>query len=80
MNYWFKRKRYGWGWTPSTWQGWLVCAVHLLIVVGAAVLLNPAVVGGLPFFAIVGLSTAGLIGVCYWKGEPPKWTWGDDDK
>jgi hypothetical protein len=21
---WFRAKRYGWGWTPTSWQGWLV--------------------------------------------------------
>ncbi len=26
---WFKRKRYGWGWTPATWQGWLIIAFYV---------------------------------------------------
>jgi len=26
--YWFVRKRYGWGWTPSGWQGWLVLGLY----------------------------------------------------
>ena len=21
---WFRAKRFGWGWTPITWEGWLV--------------------------------------------------------
>ncbi|MCX6717702.1 MAG: hypothetical protein NTU76_03445 [Candidatus Taylorbacteria bacterium] len=21
---WFKRKTYGWGWVPSSWEGWFV--------------------------------------------------------
>lgn len=23
-NYWFRKKKYGWGWVPNSWQGWLV--------------------------------------------------------
>lgn len=29
-KFWFKRKRYGYGWAPSTWQGWLVIAVYVV--------------------------------------------------
>jgi len=36
-RYWFTAKRYGWGWGfPIAWQGWLVFAAFvLLLVVGA---------------------------------------------
>jgi hypothetical protein len=27
---WFRRKTYGWGWTPNTWQGWLVTILYSL--------------------------------------------------
>ena len=30
-NLWFRRKKYGWGWTPSTWQGWTVVGFILLV-------------------------------------------------
>ena len=33
---WFKAKRYGWGWTPSAWQGWMVLLVYLVSVLGIA--------------------------------------------
>ena len=32
-GYWFKRKLYGWGWTPATWQGWLVLAVFVVLMI-----------------------------------------------
>jgi len=28
-QYWFKRRAYGWGWVPATWQGWLTLLVFL---------------------------------------------------
>lgn len=27
-NYWFRRKKYGWGWVPASWQGYLVLGVY----------------------------------------------------
>lgn len=32
-KYWFKRKRYGYGLTPSTWQGWLTIFGFLLFII-----------------------------------------------
>jgi hypothetical protein len=41
-RYWFPAKRYGWGWgLPCTWQGWLVLAAYLGLMVGAARLCPP---------------------------------------
>ncbi len=31
---WFRPKRSGLGWTPITWQGWLVTILSCLVVVG----------------------------------------------
>src|SRR5262245_12007807 len=28
-QYWFKRRTYGWGWVPATWQGWLTLLIFL---------------------------------------------------
>jgi hypothetical protein len=35
-KYWFPAKRYGYGWSvPTTWQGWLVLAVYVVLTVAA---------------------------------------------
>lgn len=77
--YWFHAKRFGWGWgLPARWEGWVVMAVWLVAVVAGAVLIAPwRMALYVPFmFLMAGL----LIGVCYWKGEPPRWRWdGTDD-
>ncbi len=77
---WFKAKKYGWGWTPTTWQGWVVIAVYLVFLVemfrsidmqshsGSDTLITFA-----PRFLIV---TFFLYLVCYLKGEKPRWSWG----
>lgn len=78
-GYWFKRKAFGWGWTPVTWQGWLVILVYIAIILALVFSLSNSSTGEevaliflLPFIIL----TALLICICYKKGEKPKWTWG----
>jgi len=33
-KYWFRQKKFGYGATPSTWQGWVVTIVSALAVFG----------------------------------------------
>jgi len=33
---WFRERTFGMGWTPVTWQGWLVCALFLGAAIGTA--------------------------------------------
>jgi len=81
-QYWFKRKRYGYGWTPSTWQGWLVTGAFLFVIIGSAAILI-AVYEGVYFNQLVWVylnivlaMIAGLIMVSLKKGPAPKWRWG----
>ncbi|MES2953204.1 MAG: hypothetical protein V4674_01465 [Patescibacteria group bacterium] len=78
---WFKAKRYGWGWQPSTWEGWLVLAIYVAGAINYSILVDQGshrgsdtLIGGAPFFIIW---TALLLAVCYWKGEKPSWRWGE---
>ena len=81
-NFWFKRKRYGWGWIPVTWQGWLVIVVELLFIFSLSGVLLKDVpkntyqseVG--TFLILVFLSTLLLVFITYKKGPKPKWRWG----
>lgn len=79
-GYWFKRKLYGWGWTPATWQGWLTLALFIGIFVWFFVPMlsnpNPSPNDILLFVLKTVAWVATLIGVCYVKGEPPAWQWG----
>lgn len=76
---WFKRKTYGWGWTPATWEGWVVLAIYLFIMFGFSYINhteapdgNLMIGFGFPFIIL----TPVLIWICYKKGESPKWQWG----
>ncbi|MEZ4194790.1 MAG: hypothetical protein R3B53_00095 [Candidatus Paceibacterota bacterium] len=87
-GYWFKRKLYGYGWTPARWQGWVVVLVFLILAVAN-------------FYRLEALSSSIdetlndfipqtlvlifiLILICIKKGEKPRWQWGiykeDKDK
>jgi uncharacterized membrane protein YhaH (DUF805 family) len=70
---WFKRKLYGWGWTPSTWQGWLVILVWAIFFGVAMLNIDHE---WLKNYLFITLSTLLLIYICYKKGEKPRWQWG----
>jgi hypothetical protein len=76
-RYWFRAKRYGWGWgLPLTWEGWVVITVWLgvLVAVIPSLRSHRHVLDHVVF--VVGM-VAALFGVCYWKGEPLRWRWGE---
>ena len=77
---WFKTKRYGWGWMPATWQGWLVLAAYIaynangLVGVDVRSHAEDGTLGAwVPYFFA---STAVMILICYATGERPRWRWG----
>jgi hypothetical protein len=75
--YWFPAKRYGWGWgLPRTWQGWVVLALFVILV-AAGIFIFPPRERRIEFFLYVAVFVALLVAVCYAKGEPTRWRWGD---
>jgi len=70
---WFRRKLYGWGWTPCSWEGWFVLLVWVIFFVLAVSNLDQEVFKN---YLFIFLSVAVLIVICYKKGEKPKWQWG----
>jgi hypothetical protein len=78
-KYWFPAKRYGWGWgPPSTWQGWAVLLAYLSLTLGGIPLIQ-ASMGSVMYVAYTFGLTALLIGICWLKGEPPRWRSGNRD-
>jgi hypothetical protein len=77
---WFRRKAYGWGWYPVTWEGWVTIALFVLVQLWNALRFQSSL---LPTSSIVGqilivtsLSTGLLLWICLKTGETPKWQWG----
>lgn len=71
-EYWFKAKNYGWGWYPSSWQGWLVTLVFIILIVGGFNFTD-SVFDFIPHEIILVIL---LIAICYKTGEKPEWRWG----
>lgn len=75
-NLWFKRKTYGYGWTPSTWQGWTVVIIWLILFYFVVTKLSGEIMKLVSIIILTGI----LIFVSYKKGERPRWQWGEKDK
>jgi hypothetical protein len=77
-QYWFRAKRYGWGWgLPISWQGWAVLIAFIGVVGAGAFLFPPRKVLAVYLLYVAVLSVA-LIAIYWLKGEPPCWRWGED--
>jgi len=71
-KYWFKRKKYGWGWVPSSIEGWIVITIASATIIYFAVNIqtNPINILYMILTAFV------LIIINYIKGEKPTWQLG----
>lgn len=77
-RYWFPAKRYGWGWgAPLCWQGWVVVALYAAALVAIVVRWRPER-EPIAFLVLTAVASLLLVGICWLKGEPPRWRWGDD--
>jgi amino acid transporter len=74
--YWFSSKVFGFGWgLPTAWQGWVVYAIFLVLCAVVAVAFPPSSRPDI-FAACILFLAVLLVGVCWLKGEPPRWRWG----
>lgn len=77
---WFKRKTYGFGWTPVTWEGWLVILIYIAVIFMYEYYIHSVEPDGNFLVGVVFpviIFTSILIAICYKKGEKPKWQWGE---
>jgi hypothetical protein len=80
---WFKKKLYGWGWTPVTTQGWTVTWIYVALVFTFAFTIDeqsPSKEVWFTFILPVVLLTIAFVRIAYTKGEKPKWQWGPEKK
>jgi hypothetical protein len=82
-EFWFKPKTYGYGATPTTWEGWLVVAIYVAALL--ACVLAVAVRGKTPgSFAVAGVVVAVVTAAMVWisaiKTDGPwRWHWGNTE-
>ncbi len=81
---WFKRKSYGWGLVPVTWQGSLVTALYVTILVKFFLVIDArshsvsdTLIGFAPLFIVTSLIFM-FVGSVF--GENPRLKWGREDR
>ena len=76
-RYWFKPKRFGYGATPSTWEGWALTVLALVLAAGV-VLVGPGIRDNLQrsLFVVLGLVLV-LAPYVYvaWRKTEGGWRW-----
>jgi hypothetical protein len=79
-NLWFKQKKYGWGWTPCNWKGWVTIAIYVAVLAVYPMMADYGFVEYektmLFFWGFTILWIASLFFILIKKGEKPKWHWG----
>ncbi len=83
QGYWFAAKRFGWGWTPIAWQGWLAILIYICLLlrdvldtVAYDTTISHSGSDTLLYFApSFLLYTTLLMLLCYGKGQKPHWNW-----
>ena len=70
-KFWFEKKKYGWGWTPISWEGWMTIAIFAGFNTWSYFELasSSTSFAGTMFVYVIwlGVSTFGLIKLCVWK-------------
>ena len=83
MNrYWFKPKRYGYGATPATWEGWTLTVGALAVVLLASLMVSGQASPALwaVWFATVLVAVAGLWVISRRRTDGVwRWRWGHED-
>jgi hypothetical protein len=80
---WFKRKTYGWGWTPVTLEGWVITFVYIFLLILFVSQFNATstVIDAIVLFFLPGSIITGIFFyILYKKGEKPRWQWGKRKK
>lgn len=80
MKLWFRAKTYGYGWTPVTWQGWLVTGAYVALTLGTLAVINTLSLSeaqaSLIFVPFALVYTFLLFFICVRTGEKARWRWG----
>lgn len=79
---WFKRRAFGYGWTPASWQGWSVVVGVIAVIIAAAIafLGNPTLQNVIIFCLVSITALAVLVRISAIKGPAPRWKWGNKRK
>ncbi|MCA9486741.1 hypothetical protein H6501_00925 [Candidatus Woesearchaeota archaeon] len=73
-KYWFKPKRYGYGATPSSWEGWVVVLLFIFLLIAISLFVGPEKIW---FYVFLLLFTPLLVYISQVKTDGDwRWRWG----
>lgn len=77
-RYWFRPKRYGYGATPNTWQGWALTVATVLVILAAS--LSVTALGGKSLWSLAALLAidavvVGAVVVVSYRKTDGGWHW-----
>lgn len=75
-QYWFKPKKYGYGATPSTWEGWSLIFLYIAFISYISFIYILNIILYIFLFMISTLALV-LISICKTRGEWC-WRWGEN--
>jgi hypothetical protein len=64
---WFVARYFSWGWYPETWEGWAVCTLYVLIVIGGFLTFAES----FSFLILLIISTMIFLVICKLKERQP---------
>jgi len=82
---WFKVRKYGYGWTPQTFEGYLTTIIYFVLFATLTIifimrlgdpLFDQRVSVGI-YLCLVGVLSISLVVIAYLTGEKPSWNWGN---
>ncbi len=83
-RYWFKAHSHGYGWSPDTWEAWVVFFLYIAALIYSFIQIDSSshsvsdtLINFVPRFFIF---SALLLSIAYLKGEPTTWRWGNKKK
>ncbi len=83
-RYWFKAHSHGYGWSPDTWEGWLVFLIYLGCLAYSFMQIDSTFHSAsdtlINFLPRVFIFSALLLSIAYLKGEPTTWRWENKKK
>jgi O-antigen/teichoic acid export membrane protein len=80
-TYWFRPKRYGYGATPISWEGWAVTAVGVVVIAASTLMLVRHTALDQWFWVAIAIDVVAIVGLLAVSRRKTdgewRWRWGD---
>ncbi|MDD5649887.1 MAG: hypothetical protein PHF86_05610 [Candidatus Nanoarchaeia archaeon] len=77
---WFRAKKYGYGWYPINWKGWIVILIYVILLISWITLFfnfYSLEKNWIIYLIGIFILSSILVFISWKKGEKARWRWGD---